>query len=73
MPRSQPGGLVQEKAESVARTLRMVREGVVQAVTGETVPLQAQTICLHGDGPHALAFARAIHHALNQAGVALRA
>jgi 5-oxoprolinase (ATP-hydrolysing) subunit A len=72
VPRSQPGAFVEDTDEAVARTLRMVREGVVQAVSGETVPLQAQTICLHGDGPHALAFARAIHTALTQAGVQLR-
>lgn len=72
VPRSQPGAHVDDVDEAVARTLRMVREGVVQAVTGEAVPLQAQTICLHGDGPHALAFARAIHAALIEAGVQLR-
>lgn len=72
VPRSQPGAFIDDVDEAVARTLRMVRDGVVQAVTGETVPLQAQTICLHGDGPHALAFARAIHAALAQAGVQLR-
>lgn len=73
VPRSQPGAFVEDATQAVARTLRMVREGVVQAVTGETVPLQAQTICLHGDGPHALAFARALNQALTQAGVQLRA
>ncbi|WP_457325030.1 5-oxoprolinase subunit PxpA [Roseateles sp. P5_E11] len=72
VPRSQPGAFVEDTDEAVARTLRMVREGVVQAVTGEIVPLQAQTICLHGDGAHALAFARALNQALTQAGVQLR-
>ncbi|HEY8877305.1 MAG TPA: 5-oxoprolinase subunit PxpA, partial [Roseateles sp.] len=73
VPRSQPGALIHDTDEAVARTLRMVREGVVRAVSGEIVPLRAQTICLHGDGPHALAFARAIRQALNQAGVETRA
>jgi 5-oxoprolinase (ATP-hydrolysing) subunit A len=73
VPRSQPGALIHDTDEAVARTLRMVSEGVVKAVTGETVPLRAQTICLHGDGAHAVAFARAIHQALNQAGVQLYA
>jgi UPF0271 protein len=50
----------------------MVREGVVTAVSGETVPLQAETICLHGDGPHALVFARALRSALDADGVAIR-
>lgn len=73
VPRSQPGAFVDDVDEAVARTLRMVRDGVVEAVTGEIVPLQAQTICLHGDGAHALAFARAIHAALKQAGVRVTA
>ncbi len=73
VPRSQPGAFVHDTGDAVARTLTMVRDGVVRAVTGETVPLQAQTICLHGDGPHALAFARALRAALTEAGVQLRA
>jgi UPF0271 protein len=73
VPRSEQGALIHDTDEAVARTLRMVQEGIVQAVSGETVPLRAQTVCLHGDGPHALAFARALHAALRDAGVALRA
>lgn len=73
VPRSQPGALIHDTDEAVDRTLRMVRDGVVQAVTGETVALQAQTICLHGDGPHALAFAHALRTALTHAGIELRA
>lgn len=73
VPRSQPGAFISDVDEAVARTLRMVREGVVVAVGGETVPLLAQTICLHGDGPHALAFARALHAALIDAGVRVTA
>lgn len=72
VPRSQPGAFIEDVDQAVARTLRMVREGVVVAASGETVPLQAETICLHGDGPHALAFARAIHAVLTDAGVQLR-
>jgi UPF0271 protein len=73
VPRQQPGALIDNTDEAVSRTLRMVREGVVQAVSGETVALRAETVCLHGDGPHALAFARALHAALREAGVQLKA
>lgn len=69
VPRDQPGAFVDDVGEAVARTLRMARDGVVTAVTGETVPLRAQTVCLHGDGPHALAFARALRAALVAQGV----
>ncbi len=72
VPRGQPGAHIDSIDAAVTRTLRMVRDGVVQAVGGETVPLQAQTVCLHGDGPHALAFARALHAALADAGIPLR-
>jgi UPF0271 protein len=51
----------------------MVREQRVQAVSGEWVPLNVQTICLHGDGPHALAFARRIRTALEEAGIGVHA
>jgi len=69
VPRNQPGALIDDEDAVIARTLDMVREQRVRAVTGEWVPLNAQTVCLHGDGPHALAFARRIRAALEAAGV----
>ncbi|WP_109483836.1 5-oxoprolinase subunit PxpA [Paraburkholderia sp. C35] len=69
VPRKEPGALLEDEDEVLERTLKMVREQRVQAVTGEWVPLNAQTICLHGDGPHALAFAQRIRKALEDAGV----
>ncbi|EDT42377.1 5-oxoprolinase subunit PxpA [Burkholderia ambifaria] len=69
VPRSQPGALIDDEDAVLARTLDMVRERKVRAVSGEWVPLNAQTVCLHGDGPHALAFAQRIRTALEAAGV----
>jgi UPF0271 protein len=37
------------------------------------VALAADTLCIHGDGPHALAFARAVRHALEDSGITIRA
>ncbi|MDJ1161486.1 5-oxoprolinase subunit PxpA [Burkholderia gladioli pv. gladioli] len=73
VPRSEAGAMVEDEDEMLARTLEMVRGRRVRAVTGEWVPLNAQTVCLHGDGPHALAFARRIRNALEHAGVTLTA
>jgi len=73
VPRGQPGALVVDVQHAVTRTLRMVRDGVVQAVSGETVALRADTVCLHGDGAHALAMARALHTALGEAGIQIKA
>jgi UPF0271 protein len=42
----------------------LISEGTVTAVSGKTIPLKAQTICIHGDGIHAVPFAKAIHDAI---------
>ncbi|KVE33455.1 5-oxoprolinase subunit PxpA [Burkholderia sp. TSV86] len=73
VPRTEPGALVDDEGEMLARTLEMIRGRRVRAVTGEWVPLDAQTVCLHGDGPHALAFARQIRTALDAAGIGVQA
>jgi UPF0271 protein len=73
VPRSQPGALIQDEAQSLAQTLSMVRDRRVTAIDGSSVPLNAQTVCLHGDGAHALAFARRIRERLEAEGIAVRA
>lgn len=59
--------------EAAARAIRMVREGKVRAVNGEDIDLRADTICIHGDGPHAADFARRLRAAFEAAGVTVRA
>ena len=73
VPRKEPGALLDDENVVLDRTLAMVRDQRVQAVSGEWVPLNAQTICLHGDGAHALEFARRIRGALADAGIEVRA
>ncbi|MGE1560990.1 5-oxoprolinase subunit PxpA [Pantoea septica] len=57
VPRSQPGAMIEEEARAMQQTLTMVKEGRVKSVSGEWVAVNAQTVCLHGDGAHALLFA----------------
>ncbi len=73
VPRSEPGALIDDEDDMLARTLTMIRERRVQAVDGTWVPINAQTICLHGDGAHALAFARRIRAALEDNGIEVHA
>jgi UPF0271 protein len=47
----------------------MVKEGAVKAVTGEVIPICADSICVHGDNPEAVSFARDIHRALQGEGI----
>lgn len=49
----------------------MVKEGKVKSVQGEDVVIQADTICIHGDGLHALEFAQYISNALREAGITI--
>ncbi|MFD2787527.1 LamB/YcsF family protein [Hymenobacter rubripertinctus] len=71
-PRRQPGALLTDPAEAEAQVLRMVQESRVRAQSGEDIVIQADTVCLHGDGPHALTFARQLRAALAVAGVAVQ-
>ncbi|WP_405080276.1 LamB/YcsF family protein [Paenibacillus chitinolyticus] len=71
-PRTEPGALLSDPAQAAAQVLRLVRDGVVTGACGETVPLAAETVCVHGDGPHAAAIARSVRAALDEAGVAVR-
>lgn len=71
-PRTLPNALITDEAAAVAQVLRMVREGVVRATDGTDVPIKPDTVCLHGDGPHALAFARRLNAELEGAGIAIK-
>jgi UPF0271 protein len=71
VPRSQPGALISDETQSLAQTLSLVRDHRVTAIDGSVVAVNAQTVCLHGDGPHALAFARRIRERLTAEGIAI--
>ena len=69
VPRSRPDAMVADVDEAVRRAVRMVKEGVVPDVEGEEIPIRADTICIHGDGPHAAPLARQLRAGLQSAGI----
>ena len=71
--RKLPGALIESDAEAIAQTLSLVRDHRVTAVDGSTVSVNAQSVCLHGDGAHALEFAQRIREKLASEGIAIRA
>ncbi len=71
-PRTEPGALIEDVAVAVRQVLQMVKAGTVTATTGTVIPIAADTICLHGDGPHAVTFARRISEELSQHGIAVK-
>lgn len=65
-------GAVLHDAEQIAqRMLRLVREGCIEAIDGSSVRVEADSICVHGDSPDAVAIARRVRAGLEQAGVAI--
>jgi 5-oxoprolinase (ATP-hydrolysing) subunit A len=72
-PRSQPNAMIEDEEQSVAQVKRMVTEGVVRSVDGNDVRVRADTLCIHGDQPNALAFARRLRTELEHAGVEVKA
>jgi len=72
-PRSQPNALIAEVERAADQAIRMAKEGKVQTVQGRDMAIQADTICIHGDGPHAVEFAREIRRRLEAEGVAVAA
>lgn len=73
VPRSRPGALITDPASAAAKALRLVRDRVVVSIDGADLPMEADTLCLHGDNPHVLAIARAVREALEGAGVNVQA
>lgn len=65
VPRNQAHACLDQTEEVIHQVKCMVQKGEVQALSGEIIPLRIDTICLHGDGPHALAFAQVIRELLD--------
>lgn len=59
-----PNAMITNHEEAVRQVIRMVKEGKVRSQQGTDAAIQADTICIHGDGPHALEFARYIRQVL---------
>jgi UPF0271 protein len=63
---------VHDAEEAVRRAIRMVRDGRVTPVDGDDIQVKVDTICIHGDGPHAGEFARRLRAGFEAAGIAVK-
>lgn len=68
-PRDQPNALIHDVESSIAQVKRMVAEGKVKSVQDADVEVVADTLCIHGDAPTAVEFARRIRRALADSGI----
>jgi UPF0271 protein len=72
-PRTRQGALIETADGAIAQVLRMVTENSVLATDGASVAITAETVCIHGDGPHAFEFAESIAQALQENGIRIAA
>ncbi len=68
-PRSMPGSMITDENIAIERCIRMVKEGRVTGLSGKELEIQGDTLCVHGDGPKALAFVQKISEAFRQEGI----
>lgn len=72
-PRNQPNALISSDEDAALQAEMLVMQQKVQATDGTVIPMMAETICLHGDGPHAVSFARKLHHLFTARGFRIQA
>ena len=67
--RKQPGALITDHVLAIAQVIQMLKEGTVLSAQGTLVPIQADTICIHGDGETALTFAEQLYKTFLKEGI----
>jgi UPF0271 protein len=58
--------LIEDTDKAVQQVLQMIKDKTVTTVSGKEISIVAETICIHGDGKHAVEFAKAIYDAVRK-------
>jgi UPF0271 protein len=72
-PRDRPGGMIEDAGQAVKQALAMIEEGRVSSLSGKSLAVSAETLCIHGDQPGAVAFAKALRRAFSERGIEVAA
>lgn len=72
-PRDEHGAVIEDVERAVAQAVSIARDGTVQTTSGTSINLHADTVCLHGDGAHAVTVAQKLRAALDAAGLTIAA
>jgi UPF0271 protein len=62
-PRTMPNALITEKNVSIEQAMNLVENGMIKTTSGTLISMPVKTICIHGDGEHAVEFAKALNQA----------
>jgi UPF0271 protein len=69
--RTQPNALITDESKALCQAVRFVKEKKVTVISGEEILVEVDTICLHGDGAHAVSFAKLIHEKFIKEGITI--
>jgi 5-oxoprolinase (ATP-hydrolysing) subunit A len=70
--RREAGSVLHDTDLIARRMLQLAREGTLEAIDGSTIKIDAQSICVHGDSPGAVAIAQEIRRAFEADGIIVR-
>ena len=70
--RKKAGAMIKDAAEAGRRMVRFIEDGAMQSINGKRIPVQIDSICVHGDSPTAVAMAKSVRNALIDAGIEIR-
>ena len=70
--RKLPGAVLHDDKKVAERVIKLVKRGSVTAIDGTEIELKADTICVHGDNPEALALVKIIRASLTNSGIQVR-
>jgi len=71
-PRTQPNALISSEQQSLQQVLQMIEQQTVTSTSHKIIPVNADTICIHGDGDHAVQFAQLIFTTLKENNIAIK-
>jgi 5-oxoprolinase (ATP-hydrolysing) subunit A len=71
-PRTNPHALITKTTSAIQQVMQMINNKTVTATNGQTISIKADTICIHGDGEHAIEFATALNKSLQNAAINIK-
>ncbi len=72
VPRKMEGSMITDEDIAIDRCVRMIKEGKVMSINGKELDIKGDTLCVHGDGPKALAFVKRIRERFEQEGIVIQ-
>jgi UPF0271 protein len=70
--RKKEGAMILDEEIAIARMIRLIKEKKVEAISGKTITIEADSVCIHGDGEKALLFVQKLQEAFLKEGIQIR-